>query len=166
MTEPWLRGENAGMDPILAAVVHSLQQVREDVREWTRDLREEETWARPLDLAPVGFQLRHITGSTDRLATYAAAGSLSPEQMAALQAEATPGARLVDLVAELDQMLERAQQQVRQTDPATFTHPRGVGRKALPTTVGGLLVHMADHAQRHVGQLIVTARALRASRAD
>ncbi len=166
MIEPWLRGENTGMDPILAAVVHSLQQVREDVREWTKDLREEETWARPLDLAPLGFQLRHITGSTERLATYAAAGRLSPEQMAALQAEPTPGAKLADLVAELDQMLERAQQQVRQTDPATFTQPRGVGRKALPTTVGGLLVHMADHAQRHLGQLIVTVRALRASRAD
>ncbi len=31
---------------------------------------------------------------------------------------------------------------------------RAVGRKGLPTTLGGLLVHVADHTQRHVGQAI------------
>jgi hypothetical protein len=166
MVEPWLRGENGELHPALAAVVHALQQAREDVREWTRDVREAETWARPLDLAPLGFQLRHIAGSTDRLATYARGGQLSAEQLAALQAEATPGAPLAELLAEVDAALARAQEQARATDPAMLPIPRGVGRKALPTTVGGLLVHIADHTQRHVGELIVTVRVLRATRAD
>jgi len=166
MVEPWLRGENGELHAALAAVVHALQQAREDVREWTKDVHEEETWARPLQLAPLGFQLRHIAGSTDRLATYARGSQLSVEQMAALQAEPTPGASLAALVDELDAALARAQQQVRQTDPATLSDPRGVGRKALPTSVGGLLVHIADHTQRHVGELIVTVRVLRASRGD
>jgi len=33
-----------------------------------------------------------------------------------------------------------------------------VGEKHLPTTLGGLLVHIADHTQRHVGQAITTAK--------
>jgi hypothetical protein len=45
-------------------------------------------------------------------------------------------------------------------NPADFDQPRYVGRKRLPTTVGGLLVHLADHTQRHVGQTITTAKVI------
>jgi hypothetical protein len=43
-------------------------------------------------------------------------------------------------------------------DPATLTEPRTVGRKHLPTTLIGLLFHLAEHAQRHTGELIITAK--------
>jgi uncharacterized damage-inducible protein DinB len=43
-------------------------------------------------------------------------------------------------------------------DPATLGDARTVGRKRLPTTVIGLLTHIAEHTQRHVGQAIVTAK--------
>jgi hypothetical protein len=33
-----------------------------------------------------------------------------------------------------------------------------VGRKRLPTTVIGLLTHIAEHTQRHVGQAIGAAK--------
>ncbi len=33
----------------------------------------------------------------------------------------------------------------------TISDERGVGKKMLPTNVGGLLVHCADHTQRHDG---------------
>jgi uncharacterized damage-inducible protein DinB len=36
----------------------------------------------------------------------------------------------------------------------------------LPSTVGGLLVHCAEHTQRHVGQMVTTAKVLMAMRAD
>jgi hypothetical protein len=38
---------------------------------------------------------------------------------------------------------------------------RVVGKKQLLTTLGGLLVHVADHTQRHVGQAITTAKLVR-----
>jgi uncharacterized damage-inducible protein DinB len=41
---------------------------------------------------------------------------------------------------------------------------RHVGKKQLPTSVGGLLVHVADHTQRHVGQAITTAKIVVAQR--
>ena len=38
---------------------------------------------------------------------------------------------------------------------------RYVGRKQMPTTIGGLLVHVADHTQRHVGQAITISKVLK-----
>jgi hypothetical protein len=36
-----------------------------------------------------------------------------------------------------------------------------VGRKQLPVTVAGLVVHLAEHTQRHVGELIITTKLVR-----
>ncbi len=46
--------------------------------------------------------------------------------------------------------------------PADFNSFCGVGRKQLPTSIGGALVHVADHTQRHVGQVVTTAKVLKA----
>jgi len=50
---------------------------------------------------------------------------------------------------------------VRSLDPARLADPRAVGRKQLPTTVIGLLIHIAEHTQRHVGQAISAAKLAR-----
>jgi hypothetical protein len=47
-------------------------------------------------------------------------------------------------------------------DVATLGDFRAVGRAGLPSTVIGCLVHGAEHAMRHVGQLSVTTRIVRA----
>jgi hypothetical protein len=47
---------------------------------------------------------------------------------------------------------------LRTIDPPTLAEPRAVGRKQLPTTVIGLLIHIAEHTQRHVGQAIAAAK--------
>jgi hypothetical protein len=53
--------------------------------------------------------------------------------------------------------------QISQTK-VSLEEPRFVGRRALPTSIGGLLVHVADHTQRHTGQAITTAKMLLAQR--
>ncbi|MGC4050605.1 MAG: DinB family protein [Paludibaculum sp.] len=164
MGEPWLSGTLGEYHAVVRAVLHGLQQAQEDIEDWTDDLIDEELWLQPSGLAPVGFQLRHISGSIDRLLTYARGEQLSAEQLAILKAEMVPGAGRAELMAEVEQTFAGAAAQVRATDPGTLTEARGVGRKALPTTVGGLLIHTAEHTQRHVGQLIVTVRVLRAAR--
>jgi uncharacterized damage-inducible protein DinB len=58
-------------------------------------------------------------------------------------------------------MLHRAVDQLRATDPATLAEPRSLGRAGLPTTVGSLLFHAAEHSQRHAGQIVTTAKILR-----
>ena len=49
---------------------------------------------------------------------------------------------------------------MRALEVAALEQSRAVGKRGLPTTVAGLLVHIADHTQRHVGQAITTGKIL------
>jgi hypothetical protein len=64
--------------------------------------------------------------------------------------------------AEFRAGMARAMERVRAVDPATFAEARGVGRQGLPTTVVGLLIHCAEHTQRHAGQMVTTAKVVAA----
>lgn len=159
--EVWLRGPLPDIPPLLQPVAHALLQAREDVEMLMQDFPEDLLWMRPGGVASVGFHLQHLRGVLDRLFTYARGQSLSPEQLRALAAEQEPpGAhtRTQDLVRAFHDEVERALDQLRATDEATLTEARSVGRARLPSTVLGLLFHAAEHTQRHVGQLLVTAR--------
>jgi len=61
-------------------------------------------------------------------------------------------------VEAFERQVERALAQLRETPEPTLLEPRGVGRRQLPSTVLGLLFHAAEHTQRHVGQIVTTAR--------
>jgi uncharacterized damage-inducible protein DinB len=162
-TEAWLEGPIEGVDPILMPIAQALVQVGRDV-ERLAELAPETVWARPGGAASVGFHLKHVVGVLDRLLTYARGQTLTAEQQAALRAEGEPGdppKDAVALVAEARAALERALAQVRATPREALLEPRGVGRKQLPSTVLGLLHHAAEHAVRHAGQALTTARIVR-----
>ena len=159
LPEPWLRGPIAGVHPLLAPVLYTFQQAREDLDRFTLGLSRTQVWATPRGFGSVGFHLRHIAGSTDRLLTYLQGGELTVEQMAFLQAEHRgAGDGRQELLSGVDEAFRKAEEVVRSLDPATLTEPRTVGRKRLPTTVAGLLTHIAEHTQRHVGQAISAAK--------
>ena len=161
MNEPWLRGPLPDVSPLVAPLFFSFVQVREDLALHTAGLSTDQVWRRSGSLPSLGFQLRHIAGSVDRLATYLCGGQLSPAQMDALQEEASPGASLEELLSVVDASLARAEEKLRGIDPASLHEPRWVGRMRLPTSVLGLLVHVAEHTQRHLGQAITTAKLAR-----
>jgi uncharacterized damage-inducible protein DinB len=60
--------------------------------------------------------------------------------------------------------VDRALAQLARTDETTLLQFRGVGRAQLPSTVLGLLFHAAEHASRHTGQVVTTARIVRGRR--
>jgi uncharacterized damage-inducible protein DinB len=156
--EPWLRGTLTDTPGVQRAVLHAFQAAEEDLNRWCTSLTEEEIHQRPAGLASVGFHLRHIPGSIDRLLTYAEDRELSEEQLQAMKAEVGAVGSASECLQVLSDGLKAAADRVRKMNPADFDQPRYVGRKRMPTTVGGLLVHVADHTQRHVGQAITTAR--------
>jgi uncharacterized damage-inducible protein DinB len=161
--EVWLRGPLPAVPPLLQPVAHALLQAREEVTELLRDFPEALLWQKPAGVASVGFHLQHLTGVLDRTFTYAKGQQLTPEQLAALATEGKcppAGGSIPELVGAFHNQVEQALTQLRTTDEATLTEPRGVGRAMLPSTVLGLLVHAAEHTMRHVGQLSVTARVL------
>jgi len=162
--EVWQRGPVDGVPALLQPVAHILLQVRESVAEMVENLSEAEWNARPAGVAPAAFHVRHVAGVVDRLFTYARGESLSEAQKVALQAE---GDYLAagDVPNVLDALSERigaALAELRTIDPATLGDFRAIGRARLPSTVIGCIVHGAEHAMRHVGQLSVTVRVARA----
>jgi len=124
----------------------------------------EQIAARPGGAASIGYHVRHAAGSIDRLLTYARGETLSSAQMASLAAEKTEDISAdagVRLLALYEATIERALEQIRNTREATLLEKRTVGRARLPSTVIGLLFHVAEHTQRHAGQLATTVRVVR-----
>jgi uncharacterized damage-inducible protein DinB len=163
MSEPeyWLRGAIAGVPPLLQPVAHALLQVRDEVTRVVAPLGVERLWSRTGDAATIGFHVKHLSGSVDRLLTYARGEELSAGQLAYLNTEQSGGDPPADasmLLAALDVSIERALAQVRATADHQLLDARSVGRKALPSTVIGLLFHAAEHAARHAGQIVTTAK--------
>jgi uncharacterized damage-inducible protein DinB len=163
--EPWLRGTHAEVPAVGRAVLHALDLALDDLAKWTQGLTDNQIHAQPLGLTSVAFHLRHIAGSTDRLLTYAEGKQLSEQQLATLKAEKLGDETLAMLLAEVEVAFSNAAERVRVLATADLDTFRGVGRKQLPTSIGGALVHVADHTQRHVGQVVTTAKVLKGLRA-
>src|SRR5579871_1614107 len=138
--EPWLRELDLGVHPALAQLLSSLQQVREDVFKHTAAVGD--VWTGPL-----GFHLRHLAGSTDRLTTYLLCGELNAAQLAELNDEHSPGPTLEHLLAALENALQKAEAALRNLSPEEFASPRYIGRRRIRTTAIGLAIHIAEHAQ-------------------
>lgn len=163
LPEPWLRGTLQDLHPLHSALLYSFQMAREDARRAVQGMTPDQIWSRPAGVASIGFHLRHIPGSVDRLLTYAFGGEISAEQLVYLKAESNPNGTAEDLLKELDHQLETAAEAILRISPEKMIEAREVGRKKLPTTVGGLLIHIAEHTQRHVGQLVTTAKVVKGS---
>lgn len=160
--EPWLRGTLAEVSVVHRAVLHALELANEDIERWCGELSAQELNARPGGVAPVAFHIRHIARSVDRLLTYAEGKQLNEEQLTALRKEMDEDAHRKDVFAEMEATFADAFRRIRALAGTDLEAPRTVGRQARPTRLGGLLVHIADHTQRHVGQAITTAKMVRA----
>ena len=161
-TEPWLRGTHTDVPPVARAVLHALELAGDDAVRWTEGLSDLDIHKQPFGLRSVSSQLRHIAGSVDRLLTYAEGGQLSEQQLRALKAEESGTETREDLLAQLQAALTEAAERVRALASADLNTERRVGRKNLSSTLGGALIHVADHTQRHVGQLVTTAKLVKA----
>ena len=158
LPEPWLRGTLAEVPAVPRAVLHALELAKGDLERWCGALSDAELNARPGGIAPVAFHVRHIARSIDRLLTYAEGNQLSDAQIAEMKGESDSDAKREELFEELDTALRKGAARIRAFDVTLLNEARAVGKKELPTTLGGLLVHVADHTQRHVGQAVTTAK--------
>lgn len=154
--EPWLRGPIPGLHPVAAHLIYTFTQCREELALHTVGVTE--VWTAPPPLAPLGFHLAHIAGSVNRLTKYLAGQQLEPADITRLKAESTPGATLTELLELIDAEFVATEDLVRSLPVGTYVAPRYVGRQQLPTTVGGLIIHLSEHTQRHLGQAILTAK--------
>jgi uncharacterized damage-inducible protein DinB len=163
-SEVWQRGPIPGVPPLLQPVAHALLQSREEVSAMMHNFPEELLWEKPADMASPAFHLEHMAGVLNRLFTYARGEMLTTSQLHYL---ANEGKAYLDdtivqkLVDAFSKQVDDAIAQLRNTDEATLTQLRGIGRAQIPTTVIGLLFHSAEHVMRHTGQLLVTVSLLK-----
>jgi uncharacterized damage-inducible protein DinB len=159
--EVWLTGPVPGYEPLLMPVVHSLLQVKAEIVSVMSDVSDDNLWVQPGGAASIGFHILHIGGSTERLMTYARGEQLTAMQLAAAKAEPAERMDRRALMQTVLDQLERALDQIRATPADALLEVRKVGRAGLPSTTLGLLFHVAEHATRHAGQALTTARILR-----
>jgi uncharacterized damage-inducible protein DinB len=164
--EPWLRGTLQEIPAVPRAALHAIELAQEDLTFWCGPLSEHELSGTPSSLPSIAFHLRHIARSLDRLLTYAEGHQLNERQLQALSSEAEPACSRAEIFTELSAALTDSSVRILQLSekPDTLNQPRTVGREKLSATVAGLLVHIADHTQRHVGQAITTAKIVMAQR--
>ncbi len=173
-TEAWLSGPITGIDPMLLPAAHALVQARTDILAAASSLGAVQLWSKPGGAASVAFHLCHVEGSIDRLLTYGRGEQLDDRQRKALAAEreigaftwhaerpqATPRSH-AELLRGVATSIEAALATFADIDLAELHSPRLVGRAGLPSTVFGLLFHVAEHTQRHTGQIVTTAKIVR-----
>ena len=168
LPEVWLRGPLPRIPALLQPVAHALLQAREEVMALMKDFPESLLWQQPAGVASPGFHLQHLSGVLDRLFTYARGEMLTPRQLSELAEEGKPtsATSLKKLLERFDSQVDIAIRQLESTPGDVLASFRGVGRAQLPSTVLGLLVHAAEHTQRHNGQLLVTVQVLKERRGD
>lgn len=162
--EVWLRGPVPGVPPLLQPAVHALLQVKEEVLPLVLGLSADQLWARPGGAASIGFHLKHIPGSLDRLLTYSSGEQLSREQLEYLGAERSvheDRPALAELIAGFSEGIDRGIAMIREVPDELLLQLREVGRQKRPSTTLGLIFHAAEHSSRHAGQIITLSRVVR-----
>jgi uncharacterized damage-inducible protein DinB len=164
MREAWQRGPVVGVAPELQPAAHAILHAREDLDAAVPGIVPEHVWSAPGGIASIGFHLVHLAGSTHRLLTYARSEALSQDQWEWLELEKAPQPdRTADvLMQHVHGALDAALAQIRATEPAALNEARFIGRARIEVTLRGLLFHAGEHAARHAGQVITTAKLLRA----
>src|SRR5690606_355194 len=98
---------------------------------------------------------------TSRLIAYAQGRKLTADELAAIRTEGEPGdpaATTDQLLAQVRESINAASEAVKRTPQESRLEARRVGRAALPSNGLGLLAHASEHAQRHAGQVVTTAK--------
>lgn len=163
LPEVWMRGPIDAVPDLVQPVAHALLQASEEIEKMMDNFPDKMLWVKVAGMASPGFHLQHMKGVLDRLFTYAEGKPLTDVQLTFLSNEGkyTEHLNAADLVTALKDQINISLERLKQVDEAKLKAYRGVGRKQLPSTVIGLLVHAAEHTMRHTGQLLVTVNVLR-----
>lgn len=131
MEEFWLSGPIKGVSPILMPAAHALLQAERETLDVAADLTDKELWINFNGAPSVGFQLRHIAGSIDRLLTYCRDEQLSVGQLEVLANEKNieNSVTAAILTAKAAKSIGEAINVVRFTKEESLLQPRFVGRK-------------------------------------
>ncbi len=87
--------------------------------------------------------------------------ALSPDQLQSLADEHSATGSLQELLDNAGDAIRRAHAAISSLREADFGQTCYVGRARIAVPAIGLAIHIAEHTQRHLGQLIVLCRIAR-----
>lgn len=160
--EPWLRGILPDVAPVNGHLLRAAEQICEDSAAALETLTAEQLWSRPKGMTSAGFHAKHLAGSTERLCTYLEGRQLDKTALEAMKTEREGRESPQELIQSIRTAFQRYAAIMRNLPPAQFGAIRAVGRQRIEVTAIGLAIHIAEHGQRHTGQLISAARLARA----
>lgn len=158
LPEPWLRGILPNLHPVVAHLFRASEQIREDAGKALASLTPEQIWARPFGMTSAGFHAKHLAGSTQRLCTYLEGHRLDSGALEEMSGESMGSESASKLHARIQQAFSRYVEVVLALPPDQFDSVREVGRRRIEVTAISLAIHIAEHGQRHTGQLISAGR--------
>ncbi len=156
-----MRGVIAGVHPVTAHLFRASEQIREDAQSALGDLTPEQIWSKPNGMTSAGFHAKHLAGSTTRLVTYLEGNQLMPNQLAAIASEGAGDEAAGQLQTLIEAALDRYDHAIRNLKPEDFAAIREIGRKRYQVTAVSIAIHIAEHAQRHIGGMIAAAKLAR-----
>jgi uncharacterized damage-inducible protein DinB len=161
--EAWLLGQVEGVSDAIMPVAHSLVQAQRELTTLQNEVTTADCVASPGGAASIDFHIAHITGSLDRLFSYARGKQLTTSQQNYLAHENTIAnkATVVALFTAARERIDHCLAQLKNIPDELLYQPRSVGRDQLPSTVIGLLFHAAEHTTMHVGQIRTTLKVIR-----
>jgi hypothetical protein len=160
----WPRKRVEGVTPLLQPVAHTLLQVKEELPDLLAGLSDLQLWAEPAGVPPIGYQVAHLAGNIERLFTHARGRALSAHQLQAMAEEGAVASlrpTLGDLLGRLDLVLEDALAQLRTVTPERLLETCDLGSDGTFATVMDLLSSAAEHASRHLGEIVTTTAIVR-----
>jgi hypothetical protein len=163
--EVWQRGPVQNIPALLQPVAHALLQAREELHDIMIDFPGNRLWERPFGVASPAFHLQHLTGVLDRLFTYARKEHLNASQLLALSIEGNQqetSSSMMELIELFDKQVDASINELTRVNTGMLAEERTIGRRQIASTLIGLYVHAAEHSMRHIGQLLVTVKALKA----
>ncbi|MFN4071845.1 MAG: DinB family protein [Thermus sp.] len=159
---PFLEALEPGVSPGVSAWIKGLKEVEAHLHRWAFDLSEEGFWWRPKEgLNPIGGLVRHITGSSLRLLSYAFPQELPDWAKRGreweLQGEPEAKEAVQVRFQEAWARLLSAFRGLREEDLAQEVP---VGTQGLRAPRAHILHHLVEHAQHHAGQIIYARKLL------
>ena len=155
-----MRGIVQGVDPVIGHLMRAAEQIHEDAVAAIGGLTPAQLWAKPHGMTSAGFHAKHLAGSTERLSTYLAGKQLTAEQLAAIVKEGEGAETAAELLASIDAALNGYRELLQALSPRDFGAVREIGRKRYRTTAISVAIHIAEHAQRHIGGMIAVTKAV------
>ena len=162
MPAPFLEPLEPGVSPAVSAWIKGLKEVALHLDKWAFYLPEEPFWRRPKEGAnPIGGLVRHIAGSSLRLAHYALGVELPEWARKGREWELLGAPEPKEAVeARFREAWEVLLAAFRRGEEAALAEVLRVGHLGAEAPRAHVLHHLVEHAQHHAGQVIYARKLL------